>query len=443
MGILDKIKNIFVNATENTNMTEETIQDFDKIIQETHDEYAALPSHYFYEIKVEKLNVCKDIVMQWADKKKIDFILYLVQKIDLFYKNDLSNNNDYENNQTHVSYINCLLKSKIQLDENDIDRIYSAFISGSSNFKKFAYRHKEILMWPVNFLNQIERQYGNIELSTELKTVLSALKRDIEKSKIYDDSKIKPKLIERINDLLNAGKENYVKEVTFLGNDKLKKYANETVAALPENEKRVWYQFFVLANKETGSKPTAKFLRETKTLINELGEDKFKKFIIDLFNFVIKHIKEGYGDGYASRDYDEINFIEGINADCLRGFVWACINIPDKEILNNVTNFAERCYRKIYGIGAALPSVGNACFYTLFKSEGMMGIGMLSVLKLRIKQNSAQKILEKYQQEAVKEKGVSIYEIEDLSLHLQNSHWQHKYTNGTDTTITSQINRKQ
>ncbi len=54
--------------------------------------------------------------------------------------------------------------------------------------------------------------------------------------------------------------------------------------------------------------------------------------------------------------------------------------------------------------------------YTLYKSKGLDGIGQLSRLKLRIKQSSTQALIEKYLEEAAKEQGISIYEIEDLAV---------------------------
>jgi hypothetical protein len=93
-----------------------------------------------------------------------------------------------------------------------------------------------------------------------------------------------------------------------------------------------------------------------------------------------------------------------------------CAHFHDNVTIHNIANLAERCFKKIPNIGPASAAIGNACLYTLYKSKGLDGIGQLSRLKLRIKQSSTQALIEKYLEEAAKEQGISIYEIEDLAV---------------------------
>jgi len=205
----------------------------------------------------------------------------------------------------------------------------------------------------------------------------------------------------------------------LLGEDELKTFVDETVDALLDSEKMLWYQLIDISNKATGSKPTAKFLSQTKQIVNELGEEKFAKIVSEFFKFIVKYKEvektNTYTSGGREHSYNYYEFLNSINLDSMKGFVWICCLLSDNSILNAVADLSERCYRKIPQKGPAAMGLGNACLYTLYKSEGMTGIGLLSRLKLRIKQSSTQTLIEKYLWETANEKGVSIHEIEDIS----------------------------
>jgi hypothetical protein len=204
-----------------------------------------------------------------------------------------------------------------------------------------------------------------------------------------------------------------------LGDDELKTLVDEAIDALPDSEKPFWYQLVRLANRGTGAKPSARFLADTKKIIDELGADRFKKTVVEWFNFIIKFKEKEKTHTYTIRGreyrYSEYEFFDAANLDAMKGFVWMCAAISDNSIIHLIVSLAERCYRKIPQKGPVAAGLGNACFNALAMSENMEGIGQLSRLKLRIKHSSAQSLIEKYLLEAAKEKNVSIYEIEDLS----------------------------
>ena len=110
------------------------------------------------------------------------------------------------------------------------------------------------------------------------------------------------------------------------------------------------------------------------------------------------------------------DFLAAPNLEALKGFVWMCVQFHDKTTLSTIAKLAERCFRKIPGKGPAAASLGNACLYVLAKSKGLDGIAHLSRLRLRIRQNNVQNLIEKYLLEAAEAQGVTIHEIEDLAV---------------------------
>lgn len=93
-----------------------------------------------------------------------------------------------------------------------------------------------------------------------------------------------------------------------------------------------------------------------------------------------------------------------------------CAHFHDSNTLQMLASLAERSFKKIPGRGPAAAAIGNACLFTLFRSKGLEGIGHLSRLKLRIKQSSTQSLIDKYLEEAARQQGVTVAEIEDLAV---------------------------
>jgi hypothetical protein len=319
-----------------------------------------------------------------------------------------------------------LFKTKLLIDDDGLEKIIQGF---SENGKWDWYA---LNRWPISpLLNQLNNQYGKIGVSEKMANSLTGLKAKIEEINNTYYQKDKLKIIEKIDQLIfsSAGHVAKIKPTFFLGEDKFSAYANNMVQAMPEAEKLIWYQLIAKAIKATGSKPTNKYLQETKNLFKELGADKFKAVLNNWFQFVIDLQEETitHTHTYDNRvyNYTTATFLSAINMDAIKGFVWMGSNFHDNATLNNMAKLAERCYRKLPGVGPAAASVGNAALFALYKSKGLDGIGHLSRLKLRIKQTSTQQLIEKYIVEAAKERGVSTHEIEDMAVD------DHGLVNGT------------
>jgi hypothetical protein len=416
MGIFDKIKGAFSKGAAVVNTI--ILSEFDQVIANSRIEYAR-GSTYFWSIKLNSISVYSEQVANWDDKKKIDLIVYCLVKINEYTKSVTSFSStdiNYQNNGIREAYLSQLFKTKLSIDEEDLDKIVTAFCQNKK------WRSASLSQWPVaSFLNQLDRQYGKTGLSEKMVRSLDNLKADLKKiNQIYDE-KEKLKLIEKIDQLIFSTKETgLVKPTLFLGADAFSTHANEVIQALPAQEQQIWYQLIAKAQKATGSKPSNKYLLESKALFKELGADKFKSIVNNWFLFVInlKEVTKEHRTSYGDRDYVYYSstFLSTINTEAIKGFVWICSNFHDSATLNNLAKLAERCYKKMAGVGPAAAAVGNACLYALYKSKGLDGIGHLSRLKLRIKQSSTQQIIEKYIQEAAKEQGVSTHEIEDMAV---------------------------
>ena len=160
----------------------------------------------------------------------------------------------------------------------------------------------------------------------------------------------------------------------------------------------------MLALSANAAQPSAKYLKESKALIDELGADKFKKML------------HGWLD-FARTAEDRLVFpIENINQTAFKGLVWMCAHFHDTATITAIADLALHSYEKVPDVGARYQAIGNACFYTLYRSKGLDGIAQLTRLRLRIKFSNAQTAISKYLEAAAAERGVSRSQIEDMAV---------------------------
>ncbi|NRT16795.1 hypothetical protein HNP99_003168 [Flavobacterium sp. 28A] len=394
MGVLDKIKNILNGTNKN---------DSQVLLDAVFSEITVIDNGV-YSTKYEKLESFKRIVTL-TDKEKVVFMTHCIIEN---YKEKNKKNADYRFSFIINDVIKNLIKSKIVLDDEDINLLSNSFLLYTpSNYNLFSF-------WPINdFLNQIEKQIKRNTISESVIATLKNLKENISSSNNHYDEKQIVKITRKIDDILflSTIDKNELKPILFLGKDNFANIANHQISLLPEKEKSNWYQILALSQKSTGSKPTAKFLTISKELLLQTDITNFKNTLIDWFDFIIKS-----KDELPEQQYYPGRFvISSPNVDMLKGLIWMCSQLNDTAIIYKLSTLTERCYRKIPNLGPASASMGNACLYSLYKSEGLEGVNQLSRLKLRIKQNNTQKIIENYLNNAAEEQGISVYEIEDLA----------------------------
>jgi hypothetical protein len=420
MGLLSKIKNVLTPGPAEKMDQQKYESEFNRIVDETWKEYAAT-RNYFYEVNLNETRTWTEIVKEWPDKKKVDFVLSLVPEIHTFNVGRRQWNYTEKAHQldsVRTAYLRTIFRNKLIMDDEDARLIYEAFST---------YRTRDYLgltNWPIALmLNQLEKQYKKIGVSAELRLVLQAMKKGIADVQFNHGEKDRIKMQEKIDALLfdreAAGTD--VKPVRLMGDDQFAEMANPVIEKMPKDERQSWYRLLQLAQKASGSKPSKKYLEASKAIIKELGTDRFRKTMHAWLSFLVgmKDRSEArsitYSEGYTY-NYVDVEYLTAVNAEAVKGLVWACAQFHDNITIQSVAALAERTYRKIPGKGPTAASVGNACLYVLYLSKGLDGIGQLSRLKLRIKQNSTQAIIDRYLAAAASEQGVTIAEIEDMAV---------------------------
>jgi hypothetical protein len=397
---------------------EELSAEFESVITNSRTEYNLIDT-YFRNIKFDSIKTFVDDVKKWPDNKKALFILFLIKKIAAYNAKEYKDYSDqgYQSNLLNIEYIDQLLKSNLNLSDDLIFQLFYAFRENDKN------EYVRITNWPVQaFIKQLEHHCKKNQLTDPVRTVLNDCRDLLEANNNPFESKQKVKLIARIDTLLfqDNNEPDVIKPVLFLGEDAFSAFANTSISNLKHEDKILWYQLLTISQKASGSKPSSKYLDDSKKIIDALGHDKFKKTTQEWFEFVV-HLKESIIEhtqtyGNQTYNYSTIEFLSALNTEALKGFVWMTASFHDNKTIQTISKLAERCFKKIPQKGPASAALGNACLYTLFASKGLDGIAQLSRLRLKIKQTSTLSIIEKYIEQAAEKLGISSIEIEDIAV---------------------------
>ncbi|HRX84993.1 MAG TPA: DUF4132 domain-containing protein [Phycisphaerae bacterium] len=103
------------------------------------------------------------------------------------------------------------------------------------------------------------------------------------------------------------------------------------------------------------------------------------------------------------------------NADILRGLIWCYDDEAGAPHARAIGDLADRCFKKIPGIGSLSTKIGNACLYALGAMPAPHGVAELSRLRSRAKLPSIRRMIDKALRAAAQAAGVDESELEEMS----------------------------
>lgn len=409
--MFNKLKQVFSRVNPLIENSE-----FDLIINKAYDEWKSNPEgSSMYSLKVSDFAKQGKELLTLPEDKRVEFIVHSVKSVHNYHSGRStysSGDINYEKSEIREKLISHVLRNKLLLNDQRITDLIRVFTS----YKKY-----DISDWPIaSILNQIKKQFSQKELNKNSINTLKDLRQKLNNAQ-YEPQKIS-RAISSIEEILlqQASDQSALLPIKFKGIDGFQDFANKIINDFPDKDRESWYNILGIAQKATGSKPSKKFLKESLQLIKKLGPPKFKKIVGIWFDFIIKMQESGtektvtYGrETYIYADY---LFLSTPNMDAIKGLVWMCSNFHDSITLQNLSDLAERCYRKLPGVGAPAVAIGNACVFSLFNSTGLEGVSHLTRLRMKVRQSNTLNLISGYLEKAAQEKGVSVNEIEELAV---------------------------
>lgn len=418
--MFEKIKSLFKKETPNQKSAPAVDNTFPKIIKniisEIKESSLGTSFQITYGVKFSDLESYKTFKKKETSFKK-DFTIWLIQDIVRIckrngHKGSHSFNHEKDEFYCEETLLPLLFRSNLNFSDSEYRFCLNFFKNNKFGYGGFT-------SWPVGFLiQQLERKSKKEDLSNELKLYLKeVLTWKVMEHKNYyygsDIGKVRDKI-----QMMIVDKESKKEIPKFkFKTDDYGVLANSILENQKTDLKNIVYELLHLSIKVSGGKPTQKFLKATSLLIDKLDFSAYKSFIYLLVEEVIKYkpIERTVTNLYnnQSYDYSYYEFIEKSNLNTLKGLVWTLSKFHDSKTTILISKLAERCFKKIPGVGPTAAALGNACLFTLANTKGKDGIAQLTVLKQKIKQTSTKRLIDKYIDEISKKLGVSKSDIEE------------------------------
>jgi hypothetical protein len=288
-----------------------------------------------------------------------------------------------------------MLKHKLPLSEQDVLALLDWSVSGTEPHTYFR---------GIPQMIKIVGDYlKDNEISVALTTAIDRLIKVIESENRGVESR---RWVLRLKELEGDSEIS----LPLLAGDVWADRALSDLRSLDPTLQTAWAELLLNCLRTTGSAPSSKWLKGTDKYLETIERQKFFNQLLHWFPLVDKPRTT------PSNRYDNVQTLLPANADILKGLVWLCSKTEDPEIARALTALAISAYKKIPGFGPRAGKVGNACFWALGNMPGSEGVAQLSILKIRIKTNTAQKRIANALEVAARRIGLTADEIEEMSV---------------------------
>ncbi len=191
---------------------------------------------------------------------------------------------------------------------------------------------------------------------------------------------------------------------------------NADLGKMDQSFRQLWLEVLQHGATATGPRPSAKWLKTAKALLDQLGTAAFSDTVLRWFALVnAPRSVRLLGGGMMGRS-DLSGMIHDDNATCLRALLQMAPEVASPDLVRAIGALTVSCYRKIPGIGPRAVKVGNAGVYALSQIGNPLAFGQLALLKVKVKLGSAQKEIGKAFNAAAGRLGVPREELEEMSV---------------------------
>lgn len=150
--------------------------------------------------------------------------------------------------------------------------------------------------------------------------------------------------------------------------------------------------------------PGAKWNKRARELITVLGE-------AEVFPALLRWLALGPTPGQPPEARSPIE-----DSSYQKGVVWCLAQRNDGEAARTIADFGIACLRKIPMLGAVSQKVGFACAQALGAMECSEAVAQLTRLRAKVKYTVARRLIEKSLQQAAERSGLTVQELEDISV---------------------------
>ncbi len=159
------------------------------------------------------------------------------------------------------------------------------------------------------------------------------------------------------------------------------------IEKIPAAKRSAWMKLLQHCVKATRATPSATWLSAAEPLIANVAKQKLLAFMGHWLPLLDRPRTD------ADVDYHHPMYIRESNQDILRGLIWCCSLAANEETAKAIAAAATSAFQKIPQVGARSVRIGNACVYALGQMPDAGGVTQLAILKVKVKNAPALKLI--------------------------------------------------
>jgi len=198
------------------------------------------------------------------------------------------------------------------------------------------------------------------------------------------------------------------------------------VDKMPTQKRSAWVRLLQCCLTAVTGKPSTKWLETAEPLLSELNKDVFLETIrrwLDLLDHSPPEAGE-LPEVLPGNDFtfeDTFPFLGDVpireeNQNILRGLIWCCSLGADVETSKAIGAAALAAYKTLPIHGPRAARVGNACVYALSQLVDCEGLSQLGMLKVKVKNGTALRLIDKSLREAADQLSLPLNDVEETNV---------------------------
>jgi hypothetical protein len=392
MGLLDFFK--FGNGE--TVPTDHTAK-FDEILQQMLTEASERKeSPYSIFTAYASLNSFKSLVKEKEEFRQ-HFLFYLYDVIKKSWR-EYKKTGRYSRDSTWyqgLKLITALFKVTELCDE-DLLRTARTF----KQFKEIGIQEYDRSLMPV--LDAVEAAVRKRGLTPVLRQTLETLKHPTQPYSAREQEKEN----ERIIFLLQGDPHMELSE-----HDRWGKGVIAFVRGTNNDTRTAWLKLFALAKKEgTKSMPSQKWLKQAQPMVIALGHEHFANKMKEWLAMLKETLQE------IHKPKGHHNFLRDENHEIVKGLIWCSGFVNDPSLNTALDEYAGWAYKKKPGVGPISAKTGTATMFAFSLLPVKEGVSRLSKFRMKIKNNTILKSIDKIIRSVAEKNEMAIDEMEELSV---------------------------
>ena len=176
-------------------------------------------------------------------------------------------------------------------------------------------------------------------------------------------------------------------------------------------EKDNWMELFRHCNSQADkSSPSQQWSKKTPALIEAIGREAFTLHLIRWLEQIKNIIRE------IHKTDSRYDFLREENHNLLRALIWCTGFVNNQELNNALDDYAAWAYKKKPGVGPISAKTGTACMYAFSLLPFKEGVSRLTKFRMKIKNNTILKGIDKIITDVSKKNNVSRDELEEMGV---------------------------